>query len=1036
MDTVTQTNDTTGRAIRTVAGLVVFDARTGVRLWDATLSAEGVDKLAQSLADAVLAAQRKQTAPGLPTICLMSVRNAELPRGMDGWCDSVGLMLERQLTALPDCAVLERERLDQVNKERTLPTTTEQQQLLASLVMMQMECGRSADGQGVWASLQLTDNAGKVLAGFAATNQSANGAELSAALCQKVVAALKLKPGDANEDRVQEAARFQHEANFFLSHRDSEHGIQDLEVAFALKPDDLSLQKALALTLIGYAPTQTNLVNNLRIADRGSEMYVEYARKAQSAVKPTAPRGTYSFAFQLPEWSAYMGTFTAETFNDRRLSASENTEARQLLRALYARFCAFRVELALPALAETVFAHSDDSKFEAGALFHDYEYVMVTELWENGSLAALFPEDWSRHWLATLNCYLDFLAQLSLERQSAQAHEIDWGLSQLLFWEGIWDKVRPAEREPAWHLLAAHSCPLVRALGKLSELNAEGKEHRQESQILPSAQENYRLYLQGALEDPAQNTNLFLTRLLYGAAAHVEGEQMPKFCAFMLERNDLHPDIINQMTSYLLSRTNRESASQVVAYCDRAAALLQRPYVRYFGGSDTNQYLQYLEKQRAIAENYLDGITKPQLPSLPPAWREVRQLIDLAGAKQGLTQLFRPVVQGDMAYAAGFGADETDGSHFLQLVRVSLKGGAIEPLARIAVTNIAPQVASADKNNYYLGTSQGIFVFPTSGGTGRRVDQNDGLPSDQVTALDCLDGKLYIGLGESGYLVSYDLKTRQSEVLCSARRREQLSPFDNGSPLKVILIVADETQHRIVFLTDQEGGGPGRTELFNDLQKAKELHEDVFPLICAKARAGLWSYNPADHQFKGILPRWPNANFYDLQWVGRVSETQIAFVATRGMSFFDLKTDEHTLLYGECIAIGLWSGVEETLQKDGLVVNPAFHSPPEMGNRGAFIWNASFVHNNWIWSAGNGGSIGASVGSRYGSGSVRKTFGRVSMTTGREEDLAPLREGDKRFSPEECFRLIGSDQALMGDQRGLWLVTFADDDAETPPAQP
>ena len=58
------------------------------------------------------------------------------------------------------------------------------------------------------------------------------------------------------------------------------------------------------------------------------------------------------------------------------------------------------------------------------------------------------------------------------------------------------------------------------------------------------------------------------------------------------------------------------------------------------------------------------------------------------------------------------------------------------------------------------------------------------------------------------------------------------------------------------------------------------------------------------------------------------------------------------------------------------------------------------------------------------------------MTTGREEDLAPLREGDKRFSPEECFRLIGSDQALMGDQRGLWLVTFADDDAETPPAQP
>jgi hypothetical protein len=53
------------------------------------------------------------------------------------------------------------------------------------------------------------------------------------------------------------------------------------------------------------------------------------------------------------------------------------------------------------------------------------------------------------------------------------------------------------------------------------------------------------------------------------------------------------------------------------------------------------------------------------------------------------------------------------------------------------------------------------------------------------------------------------------------------------------------------------------------------------------------------------------------------------------------------------------------------------------------------------------------------------------MDTGRRDELPPLRVGDNHFEPGECFRLIGSDQALIGDQRGLWLVDFADYNAET-----
>jgi hypothetical protein len=57
------------------------------------------------------------------------------------------------------------------------------------------------------------------------------------------------------------------------------------------------------------------------------------------------------------------------------------------------------------------------------------------------------------------------------------------------------------------------------------------------------------------------------------------------------------------------------------------------------------------------------------------------------------------------------------------------------------------------------------------------------------------------------------------------------------------------------------------------------------------------------------------------------------------------------------------------------------------------------------------------------------------MDSNRKQDFPPLRPDDKNFFPAECFQLIRSDQALMGDGRGLWLVTFAADDAKTQTAQ-
>ena len=63
------------------AGLVIFDAKTGVRLWDAALPSGTLDLTVTATVEAVRTAQQKRGAIGkLRPVCLMTVRNADLPR--------------------------------------------------------------------------------------------------------------------------------------------------------------------------------------------------------------------------------------------------------------------------------------------------------------------------------------------------------------------------------------------------------------------------------------------------------------------------------------------------------------------------------------------------------------------------------------------------------------------------------------------------------------------------------------------------------------------------------------------------------------------------------------------------------------------------------------------------------------------------------------------------------------------------------------------------------------------------------------------
>ena len=115
-------------------GLVVFDANSGVKLWDMALSGRGNDALVQSISSAVEAAVTKHKLDWskLRTVGLLSVRNADLPHSLDNLCDAMGRIVEQELVNASDLAVMERGQLGFVNVERGLATDSGLGQLAAA----------------------------------------------------------------------------------------------------------------------------------------------------------------------------------------------------------------------------------------------------------------------------------------------------------------------------------------------------------------------------------------------------------------------------------------------------------------------------------------------------------------------------------------------------------------------------------------------------------------------------------------------------------------------------------------------------------------------------------------------------------------------------------------------------------------------------------------------------------------------------------------------------------------------------------------
>jgi hypothetical protein len=208
---------------------------------------------------------------------------------------------------------------------------------------------------------------------------------------------------------------------------------------------------------------------------------------------------------------------------------------------------------------------------------------------------------------------------------------------------------------------------------------------------------------------------------------------------------------------------------------------------------------------------------------------------------------------------------------------------------------------SEDKE--YVGTKDGIYVVPLTGGESRLIGEAEGLPASTVQALAYLAGKVYAAL-DGGYLVAYVPTTKQCDVLASSRRRDERSPFDNTEAFQAFYMIADPERDRILFSTS-----------------ARSRDRNI---------NGFWEFNSRSKRFV----RHIEMNSYPGDQISSIHGGQVAISRLYGLINFDLDKNRAELV---------WSRAPEMLGRMRLsaALTKEFSTSQPYARRGDYVWTGS-----------------------------------------------------------------------------------------------
>lgn len=966
-------------------GLIVYDAATGVKLHDAALPTGKLDEQIDAVSSGIRRAADKEAAglKGLHTVCLLSARNADLPRAQDSLAHTLAFLLERQLLGSPNLAVLERKRLDFVTKEKMLPTASVQNKaLFASLVMIDVEVSRA--GTGIRATAFLTDNQGKQLGKVQVEEADPKADSLADKLQSALWKYWQADPPAKPADPRRESKRFLQEAKRLHSQKEFLLATQALEAAFALDPAQPQVETTLANYLADQAldlllPNRKPvlgkkglLVPNDKLKD-AMNLGLRSLEVRRLGLQKLPPKNfstlqQYTSKFKIAPDRLMLAQLRAL---DPVCVDDEVSQARKQLQEQYGRVMKEELERWVEV------ARADTMRPGPSPGF-DY---FTTAIQDNSSALFVSMEK-SEIELFVLPFYRPWLEIYALPGAKLSNYRVSSFCNQ-----NVPIRSEYAEFHEA---MVKQPHPLMKLYGRWSRLRLEMENQK----VGPGqAQITYQELRQDALKmlrdyqpEPKVAFQDDLRALIYQFLfmaldqwpyPNADQKYQERFALvdFMLDRQELVETIVHTTIHHDFSKNRWHSERWALS--ERTLKLLDTGNVQLCGNVNFRKF-HLLDLQKKILAERPDFAQK-RAPAAAP-WSEVDHLVKLK-TNSTLDQLGVPMIDGDEAFVAGAGRE--DDKIWLRLVRISLTDKTSKTLGKTLmrpgemvknrwIGDYRITASCLSKDHIFVGTrSDGLHAFDRFGGA--RLISKD-FPSQAIEAMSFHDGKLYVALG-GGYLLAVNPESGAYETLASSRRRERLTPFDDSDVFRIPYLVADAERHRLIFLLYQKPG-----------------HLIYYPsaLIAAKDTTnGLWEYDLKAKTFKRHIELY----YHAFLWGSPVRAGHVILSKPghhhTGVMDFDLAANKGKLLWAR-------TPIGPEVAKES-AVSLADYTP---------FANVQLVRGDWMWCA--------------------HPLSRGALSERRLE-LLPALGTNADFGPDAGLALepIGRDRLLLGNTSGLWLLKFA-----------
>lgn len=834
-------------------GFAVLDTATGVSYWNQAIDSKSTEEVAGEIVKGVAAALEKRSrAGGLSTVCMLGARNAEFPRSLDVFCETVVYLLDRQMVANPSVTTLDRRRLDTVISENNLPgLESKKGSLLPSLRLVELDFRQGSATNEVKVLARVTDAVGQFVVQPEVSGPK-DAAELAIRLQAALAEVLHAAPQAAEDNRAKEANRFRAQGRILRNRGLREQEIQAFHAAYALDPGNREQLVEYANGLLGYAKHLVergeyasaidHMQRTLDLEDLHQVRHSGMAERGQDGMLAPLMACKKNISVDSPLWREF------DALRLRYLAVLGLTGVPGAPAGLVSRPGSATFVDAVPVFYQTTY--SEQLRFPMDAAL----------------MLSLNPDEFFRLLDGRLGPWLD------READPEQPH--DAGVIVTLHDLGgrayryIWDDAGYPPYEGAYAQglrtvaakFQAHPRQIVRLEGKYLEYQVDRELAERNDGSLPL--ETMKTFAREMIDeavaaavrpDVPQGDIRYLYEMAARGAMSLDFYRQGRGRS-VADSADCHAEL------YRLSERmfdNRHLAGPVLKSLlqnnDLDYERYRLPALRRLRDAQDDPSFVRLILNRKEADELLAALPS-EVPSirfanapapvlwatdLPAGWWEQRLVAAIQGEQWLYVCALPDPFVGSMVDRGSIG-----------VLRVDLSTGRSEAVgefeARTFVSDRFPDSAgwrnscvsrfisdaACSSQRVWISTfADGLFGVPLDGqGETVRLGAADGLPSDVIHSVAAVGDLLYLGCGSfgvDGYLAAYNPASKICQVLASTLRASPETPLDSlQGGFRILKIVHDEPRKRLLLMVDN-----------GDLQPA----------------TGLWEYRLEDGLFRQIL---------------------------------------------------------------------------------------------------------------------------------------------------------------------------------------